>query len=157
MATTMPTSIYHVYAYPTGGDGYDWISWLTAPSATIGGVTNWSVISAWGTDGWDLGDWPYVIVSVARAETNDRWLTCVYVEGDLEIQEFTDQADWYRHLDSIARYSWRNKDWFDPNDSRFYGPSGPKGQAAHRRALGHVCDYCHRTTPPGHLRGCVNF
>ena len=32
-------------------------------------VPPWRAVSAWGRDGWDLGDWPYVVISVR--ETHD--------------------------------------------------------------------------------------
>jgi hypothetical protein len=44
------------------GDGYDWMDTLDG--------TAWSVLPNWGSEGWDAGAWPYIIVAVAR--TRDR-------------------------------------------------------------------------------------
>ena len=34
-------------------DGYDWIAQAESEG--------WRAVSGWGRDGWDLGDWPYVV------------------------------------------------------------------------------------------------
>jgi hypothetical protein len=38
-----------------GGDGYDWMDRVHR--------SRWAPIPSWGRDGWDLGDWPLVIVA----------------------------------------------------------------------------------------------
>lgn len=35
----------------------------------VASESGWRALSGWGLDGWDLGDWPYVVVSVR--ETHD--------------------------------------------------------------------------------------
>jgi hypothetical protein len=39
---------------PLAGSGYDWMGQL---------ANAWHVVSAWGQDGWNLGNWPYVVVA----------------------------------------------------------------------------------------------
>jgi hypothetical protein len=41
------------------GDGYDWMDAVAA--------TPWAVIPSWGREGWDAGQWPYVIIMTAVA------------------------------------------------------------------------------------------
>lgn len=41
--------------------GVDWIDDGYAFMAA-GATDGWRAVSAWGKDGWDLGDWPYVVV-----------------------------------------------------------------------------------------------
>ena len=62
----------------------------------------WSAISGWGHDGWDLGDWPYVVISTrkvgrplpgndfAEARPYQMRQTC---EGDTTVYAFTSEAD----------------------------------------------------------------
>jgi hypothetical protein len=38
--------------------GYDWMELIEAEG--------WAVIPSWGCDGWDLGQWPYVMVAATR-------------------------------------------------------------------------------------------
>ena len=43
----------------------------------------WAAIPSWGLNGWDLGNWPYVVV-YHRGEVE----LAVDVEGDIDIEKF---------------------------------------------------------------------
>ena len=43
-------------------DGYDWMDVISEHG--------WAVIPSWGCDGWDLGQWPYVMVAAIRTALN---------------------------------------------------------------------------------------
>ncbi len=89
------------------GDGYDWMDGLNA--------TPWASIAVWGRDGWDMGQWPYVIVATCNAlgekvegEPRARaYGVLTYVEGDVDIYVFNDHADRIAKLDEIAQWYWR--------------------------------------------------
>lgn len=63
--------------------GYDWMDEVT--------YLGWATPGLWGAEGWDLGQWPYVIVATRTHETEDGPLYgfATYVEGDV-------QTRWYR-------------------------------------------------------------
>jgi hypothetical protein len=44
-------------------EGYDWISRLS---------NGWYAVPGWGKDGWDLGNWPYVIVAFYDGNEKER-------------------------------------------------------------------------------------
>lgn len=89
-----------------GGDGYDW---MDLASHQTGGA--WRPIASWGADGWDLGDWPYVVVMYCRlrrpGDDGMTWGLAVYVEGDLDVRAFTDREEWLRAVDDTAHFYWR--------------------------------------------------
>jgi hypothetical protein len=45
-------------------DGYDWMDVIAEHG--------WAVIPSWGCDGWDLGQWPYVMVAGTRTADEHR-------------------------------------------------------------------------------------
>jgi hypothetical protein len=59
----------------------------------------WQPVSGWGADGWDLGDWPYVVIYVRPARNRfapDKSTTFGLMqicEGDRTVYEFTSRAD----------------------------------------------------------------
>lgn len=46
----------HGRDYSRSDDGYG--------DMEVAATEGWSAISCWGSDGWDLGDWPYVVISI---------------------------------------------------------------------------------------------
>lgn len=83
----------------TYDDGYDWIERL------IG--TGWHVVPAWGSDGWDLGQWPYVIMAHHNGDT---FGLVVYVEGDLEVEEFETREARDKATSHKAIFYWQLRD-----------------------------------------------
>lgn len=58
------------------GDGYSWMDELKG---------GWYSVGVWGSDGWNLGGWPYQLVVHYDGES---FGLCIYVEGDLDVKEF---------------------------------------------------------------------
>jgi hypothetical protein len=54
----------------------------------------WAAISSWGLNGWDLGNWPYVVV-YHRGEVE----LAVDVEGDIDIEKFPTREERDRRTD----------------------------------------------------------
>ena len=52
----------------------------------------WHAVSGWGLDGWDLGDWPYVVISVRNLD-GDVYEMRQTVEGDTDVYRFTTIED----------------------------------------------------------------
>ena len=109
MTTTTRTGFY-------GWGGYEWIE----ASERRG----WRALSSWGADGWDLGDWPYVIISVRDFSADHRYELCEYCEGDLTIHTFSTLLARQQAIDTIAHGWWRRREelWYVEGDPRFNGP-----------------------------------
>lgn len=72
--------------------------------------SKWRAVAGWGRDGWDLGDWPYVVVSVREHDSRECDPICAHagdtgtdfcrrfemrqtVEGDTDVYAFETEAD----------------------------------------------------------------
>lgn len=82
----------------TYGDGYDFLDDASS--------RGWAGVSSWGADGWDLGDWPYVVHIVKR--DGDRYALIVRCEGDLTGYIFDTRDAFDAHLDAAAAYWWNS-------------------------------------------------
>lgn len=92
------------------GDGYDWIDAIAEDG--------WTAIPNWGSEGWDLGQWPYVVVAAIR--TADRignlFGVATYCEGDVTTRYFrTKRAQWDA-ITEQAFFSWKNGQAAGPAD-----------------------------------------
>jgi len=83
------------------GDGYDFIN-ESAPG--------WTSISGWGLDGWNMGDWPLVVVQTRKldSDVDAPWEMRTYVEGDLTTHSFKTRSDLIAALDQTALFYWRH-------------------------------------------------
>lgn len=102
--------------FDPSGDGYDWMD-----DAIVAG---WRVIGSWGADGWDMGDWPYVIVAY-RQLPDQTYMSIVRVEGDLAAAQHSDHAELTAFLDRTAQAYWRRNgrgpdDLHSPDASGWY-------------------------------------
>lgn len=82
---------------PEGGYGYDWMDNLTG---------GWHAVGLWGCDGWNLGSWPLVIV--VHYEGDGLYGVATYVEGDIEVKEFTSFDERNKATDKIALFYWNH-------------------------------------------------
>ncbi len=92
------------------GDGYDWMDTLEGSS--------WSVLPNWGTEGWDAGSWPYVILAVNRTRDGNGELfgLGVYVEGDTYTSYYrTSQAHWLGITEEVF-FHWKSGQADGPDD-----------------------------------------
>lgn len=90
--------------FDPSGDGYDYLQNLEATG-------KWVALGSWGLDGWDLGDWPYVVYLISRTE--DGVAVRERCEGDLTTWTFPTPAEAFAYIDSI----WHGQVQRDP--SRF--------------------------------------
>lgn len=83
------------------GDGYDFIA-----ASEEGHM--WYSHSAWGLDGWDLGDWPYVIIQTAQEGTGEdaSFLVRSRCEGDIDVWRFRTQEEAHAKVDHLAWWYW---------------------------------------------------
>ncbi len=72
--------------------GYDWMELIEAEG--------WAVIPSWGCDGWDLGQWPHVMVAATRTADSigNLFGVATYCEGDVSCY-------WCRCVIRSVRYS----------------------------------------------------
>jgi hypothetical protein len=81
----------HGRDYSRSDDGYD--------DMEVARSEGWTVLSGWGRDGWDLGDWPYVVLSIRRVAgapvqgLEPAWELLSVVEGDHTVYRFTSADD----------------------------------------------------------------
>ena len=109
-----------------GGDGYD----VMVAAAT----EQWAAIPAWGRDGWDLGDWPYVIVYARR--TPEAFELVYYVEGDVTAYAYETAEDRAAAIDELAFFHWRNQgeSWVAGIESHEQMPDHLRGPFSWKRA-----------------------
>jgi len=101
MPKTTLTSRYE-WPKPTiwADDGYSWIQEVAEHKP------EWKAVPSWGRDGWDLGDWPFVIVMHRDADTFD---VLTFVEGDITILQFETKEGRDAETDRIALFYWLNR------------------------------------------------
>jgi hypothetical protein len=104
----------------------------------VGEENGWRAISAWGRDGWDLGDWPYVVYlfrdRVVEPSTLDNdpatmaYERACYVEGDITIESFATAEDRERETDESALFYWRHQgaSWLNRPEADLRGPYSRK-------------------------------
>lgn len=81
-------------------DGYDWMSDIEEHG--------WGAVGLWGHDGYDLGQWPYVIIAVTSTEDTDGgtvYGVAQYTEGDVRCQWFRSKA---RAWEAITRHAFEH-------------------------------------------------
>jgi hypothetical protein len=81
-------------------DGYDWME------AAKG--TNWHTVPGWGKDGWDAGQWPYVILTLAKGqdEAGPFYGMTTYCEGDLSATFYRSQMEQWKAITEWCRWNW---------------------------------------------------
>jgi hypothetical protein len=90
--------------------GYDWMDLIAEHG--------WTVMPSWGSEGWDLGNWPYVMVAVIRTADSigNLFGIATYCEGDVKTTYYRTKA---RHWDAIteqAFFHWKNGQAHGPTD-----------------------------------------
>jgi hypothetical protein len=96
-----PEGVWAV-AQMSGGDGYDRMD--------IAEKAKWWAVASWGRDGWDLGQWPYVIVYHRDGETFE---LATNVEGDADCYSFPTRELRDEATDHLAFWYWQHygKEW----------------------------------------------
>lgn len=90
--------------------GYDWMDEVAA--------RGWSVPGTWGSEGWDLGQWPYIIVATRTLDTDDGLFHAVatYTEGDVETRWFRQQERCWEAISAEAHACWKRRDAHGPEE-----------------------------------------
>lgn len=78
------------------GDGHDWVRNLPP---------GWTLVTSWGSEGWTLGNPPYVYVAHCDSIGNVYGLA-VYVEGDVTVNAYGSRALRDAHTDEFALNNW---------------------------------------------------
>lgn len=81
----------HGRDYSRSDDGYS--------DMEVAASDGWHAVSGWGRDGWDLGDWPYVVLSVRNVAGSFQLQSVC--EGDHSIYVFSSDADRNAALDYL--------------------------------------------------------
>lgn len=83
-------------------DGYDWME--------AASETGWHTLSGWGKDGWDAGQWPYVMVSLAKTsdEHGPLYGMTTYCEGDMDTTFYRSQMEQWKAITEWCRWNWEH-------------------------------------------------
>ncbi|AZM51835.1 hypothetical protein DMA15_03895 [Streptomyces sp. WAC 01529] len=79
-------------------EGYGWIGELFG--------SGWHAISAWGSEGWDLGSWPYQIIAHCNLPGVPLYGLATYTEGDIDVQAFGSREERDAATNEIALCLW---------------------------------------------------
>lgn len=91
----------HGRDYNVSCDGYE--------DMEAGEKTGWHSRASWGADGWDLGNWPYVVLQTCRRD--GKYLVQQIVEGDHDLYAFDTIDDRDAALDYLFLWYAAGKDW----------------------------------------------
>lgn len=97
----------HSREFAIADDGYD--------DMALAEKRGWLTVSAWGRDGWDLGEWPYVAFYVRNHD--GRFFMQTIVEGDHDIWAFDSQDDRHAAIDYLFLWYAAGKDWSPLTDT----------------------------------------
>lgn len=91
-----------------GYDGYDIMEQALAQG--------WHAIAGWGKEGWNLGNWPYVVVYSRQVGTG--YEVALYVEGDMTTYKCPTKELRNQVIDEIAFFYWKRRpaedtEWID--------------------------------------------
>ena len=110
-------------AAPMIGDGYDVMS--------VANRFGWRDVAAWGSDGWNLGDWPYVVIYFRETPGGGRsaYQLAYYVEGDVSVYGYATEDERTRATDELAFFHWKNRceKWVDGIDDYWQMPEHLRG------------------------------
>jgi hypothetical protein len=91
-------------------DGYDWMDVIAEHG--------WAVIPGWGCDGWDLGQWPCVMVAGVRTADSigNLFGMATYCEGDVRTTFYRTKARFWDAVTEQAFFHWKNGQAHGPED-----------------------------------------
>lgn len=82
------------------GDGYDRME--------VARRYGWRETASWGLGGWDLGQWPYVVIFVRNKD--DLFEAATNCEGDTTVYRFPNRELRNAAIDAIAFFHWKHQD-----------------------------------------------
>jgi hypothetical protein len=83
------------------GDGYSDIE--------VNEGRGYHAVGSWGRNGWDLGDWPYVVLSTC--DRSEGFLLLSVCEGDHDLYSFSSEEDRNAALDYLFLWYGARQDW----------------------------------------------
>ena len=89
--------------------GYEWMEKIEEEG--------WVACGAWGVDGWDLGQWPYVMVAVTKTadKAGPLFGMATYCEGDVKTTFYRTQAAHWAAITAEAFNTWKSRSDGPPN------------------------------------------
>src|SRR5256885_3652624 len=82
-------------------DGWEWMDAVAAAR------NGWYIVSLWGSDGWNLGQWPYVIFAhYDNLNGKGVWGRAIHVEGDITVYAYDSEAERDRTTSANAVWYW---------------------------------------------------
>jgi hypothetical protein len=109
----------------SGHDGYERID--TASSR------GWSPVPSWGSDGWDLGSWPLVVIF--HRQSADGFELAYNVEGSVTVYQYPTRELRDAATDCLAFWHWKydGAKWVDGIDAVDDAPDHLRGQFSWER------------------------
>jgi hypothetical protein len=120
----VPEAFWHP-AHVRGEDRYDHIK-----AAQRHG---WLAVSSWGSEGWDLGAWPLVVILHRR--TAHGFELAYNVEGDITVYRYPTRELRNAATDCLALWHWKHdgRDWVDGVESVDTAPEQLRGPFSGKR------------------------
>jgi hypothetical protein len=113
----VPAETFWQASQALGEDGYDRIE--------TSGKHGWTAIASWGSDGWDLGNWPYVVIS--HRHTTEGHELAYNVEGDIAVYRYPTPELLNAATDCLAFFHWGGQPWVAGVDSADAMPDRLRG------------------------------
>ncbi|WP_062214694.1 hypothetical protein [Streptomyces sp. NBRC 109706] len=86
----------------SGEDGWDWMTRIRGEG--------WETPGVWGSEGWDLGLWPYVVVAHIHLSHRDLHGLVTYVEGDVYPEAYGSREELWTATARAALGIWSGHD-----------------------------------------------
>lgn len=116
--------------YEITPEGFWQCTWMYGDGYNVMEVAHqqkWRAIPGWGKDGYDLGDWPYVIIFMKNLQ--ERYDIIYYVEGDVTMYSAPTKEIRDAIVNEIAFFHWKQQDeeWVQGYDTVDQLPDELKG------------------------------
>jgi hypothetical protein len=108
-----------------GQDGYERIDAVSA--------RGWNAIPSWGLEGWDLGDWPLVVIF--HRHSADGYELAYDIEGDVTVYRYPTRELRDAATDCLAFWHWKHAGarWVDGVDGIDNAPGRLRGRFSYER------------------------
>lgn len=113
-----PEAVWHISRI-LGQDGYERIDAVSS--------RGWIATPLWGSEGWDLGAWPLVVIF--HRQSTDGFELAYDVEGDVSVYRYSTRELRDAATDCLAFWHWKHDgaDWVNGIDSVEDAPDRLRG------------------------------
>ncbi|KFG71355.1 hypothetical protein [Streptomyces mutabilis] len=85
-----------------GGDAGDWLAHLKP--------WGWTGVRDWGSEGWNLTNWPYQAVALYDSPFDICYALAIYTEGDVAVEAWATREERNASVTALALSYWSHSD-----------------------------------------------